>query len=239
MLVDMTTKEFFQIVLRTTDEPAARAFYADVLAVSPDALNVVPLHEQALARGAPPHWLGFLDVGEVAAASAFFVGRGGQPLAPIWVNPEGLEAAVMRDPGGAVVALARPPPGPARASLAIMPSAYVLNTNDAAKAKKDYGELLGWGFGASVEVAGLGTAHPFSWRPGTEPVGLIVDIRHRPGVHPHWLFQLPVRAMDECLERVRRGGGVVHGDWPLEGGARVAVCDDPQGGAFALRQITG
>lgn len=232
----MTTKTFFRIVLRTTDERAARAFYADVLRVSPEALNVLPLHAQALARGAPPHWLGFIDVGEVAAASAFFVSRGAQPLAPTWVNPEGLEAAVMRDPGGAVIALARPPSVPARGGPELMPAAYLLNTNDAAAAKRDYGELLGWSFTEPVAVEGLGPAHPFSWRPGTEPVGLIVDIRNRPGVHPHWLFQLPVSALDESLERVRLGGGVVHGAWPLEGGARVAVCEDPQGGAFALRQ---
>lgn len=52
----MTT--FFQIMLRTTDVDAARTFYARVL--GPGALDIVLLHEQAIARGVAtsPKWGG-------------------------------------------------------------------------------------------------------------------------------------------------------------------------------------
>src|SRR4051794_39161194 len=99
---------FVNYHLRTTDIPAARAFYAAVL--GKNHAEIFQLHEQALARGARPHWLGYLDVGEVDAMASAFGARGATPLGPKWVNPQGLEAAVVRDPGGAVVALAKPPP---------------------------------------------------------------------------------------------------------------------------------
>lgn len=38
-----------------------------------------------------------------------------------------------------------------------------------------------------------------------------------------------------AVRPVRDAGGVVLGPFPLPCGERVAVCDDPQGAAFALR----
>jgi hypothetical protein len=46
--------------LRTSDVVAAWAFYASVF--GDVVIDVVPLHEQAVARGARPHWIGYLDV---------------------------------------------------------------------------------------------------------------------------------------------------------------------------------
>src|SRR6185369_9506031 len=97
---------FFHQVLRTTDAPAARAFYAAVL--GRDDAEIFPLHEQALARGARPHWLGFLEVDDVDAAVLAMTARGATALGPKWVNPAGLEAATLRDSGGALLALAKP-----------------------------------------------------------------------------------------------------------------------------------
>src|SRR5262245_17604121 len=62
---------FVRYVLRTLDVEAARAFYRDVVGLDfsapPDksGLEVFPLHEQARARGAPPHWLGQLAAADV------------------------------------------------------------------------------------------------------------------------------------------------------------------------------
>jgi predicted enzyme related to lactoylglutathione lyase len=224
---------FFKVTLRTSDVAAARAFYARLLGDL--TLDIVQLHEQAVARGARPHWLGFLDVGDVEAAAAAFVARGASPMAPKWVNPEGLEAAVMRDPGGAIVALARPPPLPA--STTASPVAWqVLHTTDVQRAKANYGELFGWHFKSPQDSGDLGTLHPFSWAPDREPVGSMMDLAGRPGVHPHWLFLFGVAEMGPAVEAVRAGGGVALGPFTLPGGAQVAVCDDAQGAAFGLWQ---
>ena len=226
------TARFFQIQLRTSEVERARTFYASVLGDC--ALNVVPLHEHAVARGARPHWLGYLDVGDVEGAAASFVERGATTLRPPWVDAEGLKSAVMRDPGGAIVALARA--GPVGVAEGPEVAWYLLHTADVERAKENYGECMGWVFDVAFEIAPHGVFHPFAWEPGGSPVGSMSDIATRPGVHPHWLFFLRVAALDGAIAAVRAGGGSVVGPVTLPSGARIAVCDDPQGAAFGLQE---
>jgi predicted enzyme related to lactoylglutathione lyase len=226
---------FFHYQLRTTDVAAARAFYAAVL--GKDDAEIFPLHEQAVARGARPHWLGHLDVGEVDAAASAFAARGATSLGAKWVNPQGLAAAVVRDPGGAVVALSKPAPAssPGSARLSHPDVAWhQLNTVDVVRAKANYGEMMGWEFKEPLDLGGLGVFHPFAWQPGGAAVGWMSDIGKRPGIHPHWLFDLRVAALRPALETVRAGGGSIIGPFVLPNGDRLAVCDDPQGAAFGL-----
>lgn len=226
-------KPFFNYVLRTSDVAAARSFYARVL--GDRALDVLPLHEQAVARGARPHWLGFIDVGDVERAAAAFGERGATALAPIWVNPEGLKAAVMRDPGGAVIALARPPqhanPDPSGGPDVAW---HLLNTADVERAKANYGELFGWEMKEAIDLGSDGVLHPFAYAAGGEAAGALIDIGARPGVHPHWLFNMRVAALEPAMEAARSAGGLVLGPFTWPDGRRSAVCDDPQGAAFAL-----
>jgi predicted enzyme related to lactoylglutathione lyase len=214
--------------LRTTECERARDFYAAVL--GRDDAVIVELRAQALSRGARPHWLGFIDVAELEPTLSAFVARGAQQLGPSLRSVEG-EVAVVRDPGGAVVALA----------AALAPSAgpevvwYQLNTADVARAKLVYGELFGWHCSEPEVVAAAGVVnHPFAWRAGEVPVGAMADVAGRPSVHPHWLFHFAVAGLDLALEKARALGAVTLPVLTLPGGARVAVCDDPQGAAFAL-----
>jgi hypothetical protein len=235
-------KRLFRIQLRTRDVEAARAFYAAVLRGS--AFHVVQLHEEAVARGARPHWLGFLDVGDVDRAAAAFVQRGATQLGPKWVNPEGLEAAIVRDPGGALIALAKQPDR-ARAETAGARGAdahviwHELNTVDVERAKANYKELFGWEFKEPFALEGVGVLQSFAWEHGGEPVGSMCDIAGRRGVHPHWLFHLRVAAFEPAANAVREAGGVVVASVTLPSGDRVAICDDPQGAAFAIRENAG
>lgn len=222
---------FFKLTLRTTDAEGARAFYASVLGAR--ALHIVPLHEAALARDARPHWLGYLDVGDVDLAASSFTARGATALSPSLVNPEGLKMQVLRDPGGAIVALGRPPaPTPPPGDVGW----YLLHTQDVERATANYGALCGWEFKPPVDAGPHGVLHPFSWEPGGPPVGSMADVAGRAGVHPHWLFHLRVPSLDAAVEAARAGGGTVLGPFTTPAGWRVAVCDDPQGAAFALRE---
>lgn len=223
--------DLFKLTLRTTDVDGARRFYAQVLGDAGD-LDVVQLHEQALARGARPHWLGFVRVDDVDAAVAKLLGHGATVLAPKWVNPQGLEASVLRDAGGAVVALGRPPPNLAVHGPKV--AFHLLNTAEAERAKRTWAELCGWAFSAPTELAGL-TVHPFSWTAGGPVVGAFCDLAGRPEVHPHWTFALEVASLEPAMAAVRDGGGRV---LPLGAGARVAICEDAQGAAFALQERT-
>jgi predicted enzyme related to lactoylglutathione lyase len=230
--------EFFQVVLRTNDVDAARAFYARVLGER--ALNIVQLHEQAVARGARPHWLGLLQVADVEQAAAAFIARGATSLGPKWINPEGLEASVLRDPGGALMAVARPHTPALPERLAGASGADLiwcsLNTADVARACANYAELFSWQFKEPLDLGALGVIHPFAYEAGGEPAGSMIDIAGRPGVHPHWLFHFRVAALEPAVEAVRALAGKVLPLVTLPSGERIAVCDDPQGAAFALRE---
>lgn len=223
--------KFFKVQLRTTDVSAARAFYAEVL--GHDALDVVPLHASALARGARPHWLGYLEVDDVDRASLAFTLRGAVALGPAWVDETGLRAATMRDPGGAIVALAKPPPTGVASTGPEAQSKLLLHTRDVELSKASYREVAGWAFGAPIELAEHGVFHPFAWEPGGETVGHLCDVASRTGVHPHWQFRLPVSDVAAATEAARAAGGLVAVVVTLATGERIAVCDDPQGAAFS------
>jgi predicted enzyme related to lactoylglutathione lyase len=223
---------FFQITLRTTDVQSATAFYSGVLGLNA-RLDVVPLHEQAIARGARPHWLGFLDVGDVERVGDQFVQRGATTMGPKWINPQGLEAQYVRDPGGAMVALAKPPPTTDPAPSGVV--WYLLNTADVARAKVNYGQLFGWEFQQPNDLGPLGTLHPFAWAPGGSPVGAMVDAQGRPGVHAHWLFYFGVASVESAVSAIQSLGGQAE-LISVPNGEKVALCHDPQGAAFGVRQ---
>lgn len=225
---------FFRVSLRTIDVEAARTFYTRILG---DVPPIFQLHERARAQGAPPHWLGLLDVDDVDRAVETFVAHGAAPLGPKWGDADGLEAANVRDPGGAVVSLATPPANARGAALATPEPEvawYLLHTSNLDAVKAVYAKVAGWEFSAPFELGAHGTFHPFAWQAGGATVGAMCDIRARPGVHPHWLFHFRVEALDAALEAVKTSGGVAVGPFDVPGGDRVAVCDDPQGAAFAL-----
>jgi predicted enzyme related to lactoylglutathione lyase len=224
--------KFCRLALRTTDADAARTFYAKVL--GHDRAEIWPLHEQARARGARPHWLGHLGVPDVERTTAAFVNRGATPLGPAQPTGDGGQTAVLRDPGGAIVAVSTPPTSSASANASVTAAWYLLNTTDAAKALVNYHELFGWEVKERVEIPPHGAFHPFAWEAGGPSAGGITDITGMPGRHPHWLFFFRVDALDPAIAAARGTGGLVLDPIVLPSGERVCVCDDPQGAAFAL-----
>jgi uncharacterized protein len=222
--------KFFRLELRTSDADAARAFYSKIL--GHDRAVIWPLHEEALARGARPHWLGNLDVPDVERAAAAFVERGATPLGPPRPTGDGRQVAVFRDPGGAIVAVSTPPTSSVNASVEA--DWHLLNTNDAARALVNYHELFAWEIKGRVEVPPHGAFHEFAWHAGGPSVGAITDITGMPGRHPHWLFFFKVDALEPAIAATRAAGGLVLDPIALPSGERVCVCDDPQGAAFAL-----
>ncbi len=222
--------EFRRFALRTTDAVAARAFYREVL--GHDRSSVWPLHEQALARGARPHWLGHLGVPDVERTVAAFIERGAARLGPTVPTGDGGEAVVLRDPGGAVVAVSTPPQADDVARDVVF---HVLNTSDVARAAATYREIFGWEFAERIAMGEL-ELHPFAWRVGGLGVGALADIADRPGVHPHWLFFFEVNDLASAMAATRALGGDALPAVEPHDGAPHCVCDDPQGAAFGLRE---
>jgi len=226
-----TVTRFCRYELRTTDVAGAAAFYARVLGEG--SVDVVPLPAEAAARGAPAHWLGHLGVDDVESAARRFVERGATRLGPTRPAPAGGQVAVVRDPGGAVVALATPPAAPAGPSVVW----HVLHAADLAAAVAGYGDLCGWQPGDPMDLGALGVYHRFAWSPGGAPVGGFTDITGRPGVHPHWLFHFGVPELDRAVAAVTEAGGELIARVTPPGAAPIATCHDPQGAIFALTEL--
>lgn len=225
---------FFQLHLRTTqDVAAARRFYVAVLGET--VMQIVPLHEQAVARGARPHWLGSIHVADIERTAAAFCARGGSMLGPKWTAPDGTQGVTLRDPGGVVLGLGTPA-GVARRTVTPELLWYELNTPDVQQAKRTYEELLGFAFGEPYTLPGLGTLHPFAFHAGGPLVGSMRDLSAHPGVHAHWLFHFAVPQFEAAQTAVRAGGGEVFPAVSLPSGDRLAMCHDPQGAAFVIRQ---
>jgi predicted enzyme related to lactoylglutathione lyase len=225
--VRVSVSRFARYVLRTTDVEAARAFYDAVLEGCGDGITALP--EIAVARGARPHWLGYIDArahGGADAVAARFVELGAMRLGP----PAGTgDVVVLRDPGGAVVGLTD---GSAASGAGV--AWHQLNTREAGRAAAHYFQLFGWCFGERLNLGPLGQHQRFAFGAGAPSVGILSDVEGRPHVHAHWLFFFAVPSLDVAVERVRTHGGVVIGPLELPDGVRVAACDDAQGAAFGL-----
>jgi predicted enzyme related to lactoylglutathione lyase len=225
----MALTRFTPFTLRTSNPEAARRFYAALLGHQDS--EIFPLHEQAVARGARPHWLGQIEVDDVERAVAAFVERGATRLGPSATFPDGHRFTVLRDPGGAVVGL-------------VSPSAYrepnhvvwhQLNTLELDKVSAGYAELFGWQMTELKRHAEHGAFQHFRWPDSDRDCGAITDITGKPGRHPHWLFQFRVPDLARATDLVRAEGGLVLGPFAWPNCEQVVVCDDPQGAAFALR----
>jgi predicted enzyme related to lactoylglutathione lyase len=230
-------KKFCRFELRTTDAKAARVFYASVL--GHDRAVIWPLHEQALARGAKPHWVGFVGVNDVDHTFAELVERGATLLGPAPPTREGGRAGILRDPGGALFGVCEPLATHVESPVQVV--WHVLNTNDVTRATTNYCDLFGWTLTERVHTGPAGSFQEFAWGPDGPSVGALADIAERPGVHPHWLFFHEVDALEPAMSATRANGGLALEPLTLPGGARACVCDDAQGAAFGLweRQARG
>lgn len=231
---------FCRYILRTTNAVAAREFYAKALGLAlPDGmaegstLEAWPLHERALAAGAPPHWLGLLAVDDVDAALKSFVDHGAQALAPKLQAKDGAAFATLRDPFGNVIGVRAGGSQVRQSPIAW----HQLHTRDADGAWALYQQIFGWVHKQTLEVPKLeGGYRSFAWHEAGAPVGAIANTARWPGVHTHWLFHLPVADIDAAVASVRMHGGTAMEPTTLPDGMRIVACDDPQGAAFGLTQ---
>jgi uncharacterized protein len=231
------TFPFYRYELRTTDADAAREFYAKLL--GHDRAIVWPLHEEARARGAVPHWLGSIgvdDVQQLERITGEFVGRGATMLGPVRPAGDGRHAAVLRDPGGAIVGITTRPASGLAPTVDV--SWHVLNTNHLSDAIVNYQTLFGWAITAEPSTGPHGAFHEFRWDTAQRhSAGAMSDIAGRPGVHPHWLFFFNVQSVDAAIAMIRASGGSATDPIPAPTGARIAICEDAQRAAFGIVEL--
>lgn len=228
------TFAFARYELRTIEVDAAREFYAGLL--GHDRPIIWPLHEQARARGAVPHWLGSIDVDDLQRlerSAETLVGRGAVMLGPTRPAGEGRYATVLRDPGGAILGLTTRPVQEVAPTVDV--SWHVLNTNDVPGAISSYNTLFGWSISEKPSIGPYGAFHEFRWGTANgRSAGVISDIAGRPDIHPHWLFFFNVASVDSAVALTRAAGGSATDPIHNPAGERVAICEDPQRAAFGV-----
>lgn len=231
---------FRRFDLRTTDPRAAEAFYEAVLGRSAlSRLTVSALPERARARGAPPHWLGHLAVGDVEEPLRRLVAVGAEQLGPRGLDADDRAVIVVRDPFGAVLALSASSASEASAADGVV-AWHQHHTTDRDRAFETYVDLFGWKERAPWALGGeIGPHRTFAWGETGPAVGSVANSARLPHVHTQWLFYFAVDDVDAAADVVRERGGLVVQVAEFPTGARVAVCDDPQGGAFALHGRLG
>ena len=244
----------------TTDVEASKAFYTEVIGWNtrqwggPEEYTMMCVGERPIGgfmtlpeedkqMGAPPHWIAYTAVPDVAATAAQAERLGGRILKGATEIPEVGSFAVLADPQGAVFAvfavfatrdeMPTPAGGPVPGDF----TWHELNTTDYEAAWSFYSALFGW---QPTQAMDMGEEHGGTYFmyncPGDEAsMGGMSNIAKAMNVPPHWLYYVSVDDIDAALARITaRGGQVLNGPMEVPGGDKVAQCMDPQGVAFAI-----
>jgi predicted enzyme related to lactoylglutathione lyase len=239
--------------LQTTDQDAARAFYAGLFGWTYDdqpmpegavysmaklgdepVAAIAPQSPELAAAGAPPMWNTYLAVDSVDDVAAKVEAAGGRlAMAPFDVMDAGRMAFVI-DPAGAAVALwqANKHIG---ATLVNEPGTVTWNeliTTDPSAAVF-YEQVLG----VTTTKMDTGTGEYTLFEAGGQQVGG-ATAPQMPGVPNHWHVYFAVGDADATAAKVTELGGsipVEPFDTPV---GRIAVARDPQGAVFSIIKPT-
>jgi predicted enzyme related to lactoylglutathione lyase len=219
----------------TKDPKAAIAFYAEVIGWKTQPFaeggdyvmwvgsqgplgGVMKLPDEAAKMGAPPNWMGNVQVDNSDIPT---VGR----------------FAVIADPQGAAIAIFKP-----NAVMTLHDSSKEgefcwneLMTSDAAAAFKFYSEIFGWKILQEMEMGPIGTYRVFGV--GEQQLGGMMTTPKGAPMPPMWIYYTETSDLDASIGRAtKKGAKVMNGPMDVPGGGRIAQLTDPQGAAFALHQ---
>lgn len=195
--------------------------------------GLMTLPAEAKKMGAPPHWLSYVAVDDVAQSAERAKELGGKLLAgPMPVGPGTM--AVVQDPTGGVFALWHSVQSMGTFLYGETSSLCwnELATTDVETAKKFYGALFGWTMKGHAmpdfEYTVLESA-------GTMVGGIMPQPAPMKGMPPTWSVYF---AVDDCDATVARagnlGGSVVVPPTDIPEVGRFAILTDREGAAFSI-----
>lgn len=238
----------------TKDPKAAMAFYGDVVGwktqpsenaqgytmwVGPQGPmgGVMELPADAAKMGAPPHWMGDVQVADVDATVELAKTLGGKVHHAPSDIPNVGRFAVLADPQGASFAVFKP-------SVAMDAHDHAkageicwneLVTSDSKAAFAFYSQLLGWKSIQDMDMGPMGTYRIFGV--GETQLGGMMDAPKGAPMPPMWVFYAATENLDAGIARATaQGAKVINGPMDVPGGGRMAQLIDPQGAVFALHQ---
>jgi predicted enzyme related to lactoylglutathione lyase len=246
---EYTPGTFCWAELATSDQDAAKAFYASLLGWETDdrpvgdgayysmqlvdgkpVAAIAGQPQQQRDAGVPPLWNSYVSVDSADAVAERAKGLGATVHAPPFDVMTAGRMAVIQDPQGAYFMLweARDHFG---AALVNAPGALVWNelqSPDVDASGAFYGELFGW---TVADFPGMGERY-VSIKNGEANNGGMRDVT--PPAPPSWLTYFGVDDVDAGLAKVQELGGTKLAG-PIDIGiAKIAVVVDPQGAVFAL-----
>jgi len=197
--------------------------------------GVMVLSDDARAMGAPPHWLSYIEVGDVDSSVARATEFGARVLVPAQDIPKVGRFAVLQDPFGATFAVYTPSGPPMSGDDMALGSFswHELTTTDPEAALGFYARMFGWEeltrmpMGPEGDYLIFGTA-------GVQLGGIYRKPAQLPGP-PSWL---PYANVADCKRAAgliaSRGGSVTNGPMEVPGGTWIVQGIDPEGVMFAL-----
>jgi uncharacterized protein len=198
--------------------------------------GVWPLAPEAIAGGARPHWLAYVETPDVDATLARACQLGAKLLREPMDIPAIGRFAVLSDPQGATFApftSAGTPNGHDGAPSELEISWHELATTDPKAAFAFYQELFGWDAMAAMDMGPSGIYQMFG-RKGVTQGGVYEKPAQMPGP-PAWLHYVAVHDTHATAARVAElGGKLLNGPMEVPEGPWIAQLLDPQGAAFAI-----
>ncbi|MCZ7585152.1 MAG: VOC family protein [Deltaproteobacteria bacterium] len=235
---------WFDLITPKADE--AQAFYTELFGWSPNIMEmpdgtkyrgmrvgedyagggIVP---RELPEGVPSHWIGYLTVDDVDAATKKAVAAGAQNVVEPMSMPEIGRFSVCIDPQGAVFAPYKAAGPQGEHDLSLQPGHFCWNelySADVEQSKSFYRDLTGWSF-RSQDMGG-GMVYHMAQTGETSRAGLFNKPPEVP--FPHWLPYVTVADVDGTADKAKTlGANVVHGPMDIPGVGRFAVMMDPVG----------
>jgi len=198
----------------------------------------MPLPEEAIAGGAPTHWIAYIGTPNVDDT----VKKAENLGASIFVQPTDIPTvgrfAIIADPFGAVFAAFTPeneaPEQPAQDTPGAI-SWHELLSASPDEAFDFYAKLFEWKKIESFDMGPMGKYQMYGQ--GETMYG---GMCRKPDEMPMsaWLQYITVADIGNSAAKVKQlGGQVMMGPMEVPSGDLVAQCIDPQGGAFALHQV--
>jgi predicted enzyme related to lactoylglutathione lyase len=240
----------------TKDPKAAVAFYTEVVGWKTQPFSeggdsqytmwvgsqgplggVTELAASAAKMGAPPHWMGHVQVEDVDATAALTKTLGGK----VYFEPSDIPTvgrfAVIADPQGAAISIFKP--------IRAMPPHDVskegefcwneLMTSDSATAFTFYSEIFGWKILKEMNMGPMGTYLMFG--AGEKQVGGMMTTPKGSPMPSMWNYYTETNDIEAAVARATKmGAKLLNGPMDVPTGGRIAHLMDPQGAAFALHE---
>jgi predicted enzyme related to lactoylglutathione lyase len=189
-----------------------------------------------LQAGGSGHWMSYLSVADVDASHKAALAAGAKSqMPPTDFGPVGRGASLL-DPTGALFSVWKSTDGDAADAAKTAVGGWhwtELMTPDEKKALAFYEKVFGYGHD-TMDMGPMGTY--FMWHDGEQKTnGGMSNAATAMKAPPHWLHYVTVDDIDATVERIKNNGGkILNGPMDIPGDDKIAQCQDPQGGFFAI-----